>query len=517
MTSRAKAAVFVGVVTAAVFSRGVLNGFVSWDDGFMLVRNPYFRGLDPARVRWMFWNFTASKYQPLSWLTFGLDYLLWGMDPAGYHLTSLLWHAAASAVFCLLAFRVLKSSGAGSNDRTRLLGAVFAALFFAIHPLRVESASWAANRGDPVSAFFYLLSLLLYIEERLAASLICFILSLSAKATGITLPAVLLLLDVYPLGRRPSVKLVKEKLPFLLVALVFALVGLKGQSTARALVPMARFGLLERVEQSFYGPVFYLAKTLWPFELSPLYVLSPRLQPAPFVLSAIFVAALTAAVVARRRRWPWALAAWVYYLLALLPVIGLVKLGLAIASDRYSYLPALAPALLFGAAAASVSARRRLVATAVLAGLSILTISQIGYWHDSTTFWSRAIEVDPDCYVCHKNLSDALLMQGREKEAGEHLWLSSLLLAKARHELGEWYYNAGRYEEARLRFTEALEALPNVPETENNLGLTLARLGRLSEAVDHFNRALKVKPDFAGAARNRDAVLVALRQTTNAR
>ncbi|MBI3553653.1 MAG: tetratricopeptide repeat protein [Elusimicrobia bacterium] len=525
--NRRLACALVFAATALAFLPGLRNGFVSWDDRVLLVQNPYFRGLGWPQIRWAFAHFQTGKYMPLAWLSFELDYALWGMNPAGYHLSSLLLHAAAAALFFLVALRLTSSREA--PRRGAPVGAVFAALFFSLHPLRVESVSWATERADPLAAVFYLAAVLLYLRRRLGLSCAAFALSLLAKATGITLPAVLLLLDVYPLRRwrwgEPGwQKLVAEKVPFAAVSLIFACAGLAGQATTRALVPLARFGAAERLAQACYGPVFYLAKTLWPSNLSPLYVLSPRLTPAPFVLSGLFMVLLSGLLIARRRETPWALAAWCFYLVALLPVIGLVKLGLAIASDRYTYLASFGPALLAGLGAqmlADKGPRPRWLWSAALAaglcGLTAATVAQIGTWRDSVVFWRHAVAVDPDCYVCHKNLGDALAAQGLEEESREHLVAGALLLAKARHDLGVWYYDAGRYAEAAQRFSEALDAAPGVPETENNLGLALQRLGRPAEAAARFEAAVRAKPDFAPALVNWGAALAALGRREQAR
>ncbi len=488
------------------FLPALRNGFVSWDDRIILIQNPYFRGLGWDNIKWAFSNFTTGKYQPLSWLTFGLDYCLWEMNPAGYHLTAALIHAANAVLLFLIARRLF-----GDDDASEF-GALFCALFWALSPLRVESVAWATERGDPLACFFYLSTTLLYLRGSLALSCLCYGLGLMSKATGITWPGVLLVLDAYPL-RRLSVKAWKPSLarmiPYAALALAFAIVGLEGQSTTRAMVGLGRFGLLDRLAQACYAPGFYLAKTLWPSRLSPLYVLSPRLEPAPFFLGAAALAMVSWLLYRRRREWPAAAAAWIAYLAVLVPVAGLVKLGLAIAADRYSYLPSLPLAIFAGVAAKNWLAPSRRLALprlAVLAAwlimLAALTVRQTAVWHDSITFWRNAVAVDPDGYVGHKNLGDALTAAGRDDEATQHLIQSRVLLAKVRHEMGISYYESGNYEQALIRFAEALDAVPDVPETENDLGLCLFRLGRTSEAAFYFQKAVSARPDFVDARAN---------------
>jgi len=203
----------VALITFVVFSPALRNGFVNWDDLETLVENENFRGLSLSHLRWMFTTFHLGHYQPLSWLTFSLDYLLWGMNAFGYHLTNILFHSANAVLFYFLTLRLLAVAAPTSKITLLKLGAGFSALLFAIHPLRVESVAWATERRDVLSAFFLLLTVLCYLKAAssemnhkgarpwMIMSTALYVLSLLAKATGMTLPLVLLLLDVYPLGR----------------------------------------------------------------------------------------------------------------------------------------------------------------------------------------------------------------------------------------------------------------------------------------------------------------------------
>src|SRR5437870_4890194 len=316
------AALLVAAVSVC-FLPALGSQFVLWDDDMNFTDNPSYRGLSASHLRWMFTTLYGGHYQPLSWLTLGLDYTIWAMNPTGYHLTNLLLHAASA----LLVYRMIVALVPGVGARAALAGA----LLFAIHPLRVESVAWATERRDVLSALFYLATVLGYLRlvqaKRdgrpwrgwLAASVGCFLLSLLSMAWGITLPLVLLALDVYPLRRlvrrRDAVPLLLEKIPYAALALGGAVLAQLASNQVPAKRTLAQHGLVERAAQAAYGLVFYLWKTLVPIRLSPVYLLEQTLRPtAPrYLASAAIVVGVTAAAVLLRRRAPWATVARACY------------------------------------------------------------------------------------------------------------------------------------------------------------------------------------------------------------
>jgi len=270
------------ILTSAVFWPALKNGFV-WDDMDLLLRNPYYRGLGWTQITWMFTTFHMGHYMPLSWATFGLDYLLWGMDPFGYHLTNLALHCANAVVFYFIVLGLLSlvlSSVAPPAELPLRAAAWLAALIFAVHPLRVESVAWVTERRDVLSGLFFLLTILCYlkaatVEETnpargrwMVSTIIVYSLSLLSKAVGLTLPVVLLMLDVYPLRRLGSSaggwfgpgtrKVWLEKDNFLLMAIAFGIIALLAQREAGALVPLEWYGVARRLEQIVFGIGFYL-------------------------------------------------------------------------------------------------------------------------------------------------------------------------------------------------------------------------------------------------------------------
>jgi len=319
LTNRALA-VLIAAVTATSFLPVLGDGFVSWDDPKNFVDNPHYRGLGPAQLRWMFTTLHMGHYIPLTWVTLGLDYLLWGMNPAGYHLTNLLLHTATALSLYLLALRLLRLAlPAGTAEADLRVGAAAAALLWAVHPLRVESVAWLTERRDVLSGLFYVTAALAYLTaagpdagDRVRrrrwywASLALFAASLLSKSITVTLPVTLLALDVYPLRRlggpsgwrRWDVWL--EKAPF------FAIAGLVSVVAFVALLPLGNahslreLGVLQRTVLSVYGLAFYLFKTVVPLDLSPLYLLIIEVTWLHF--ATVIGGTVLATVV--WRRWP---------------------------------------------------------------------------------------------------------------------------------------------------------------------------------------------------------------------
>jgi tetratricopeptide (TPR) repeat protein len=417
---------------------------------------------------------------------------------------------------------------------------VFAALLWAVHPLRVESVAWITERRDVVSGLFFLRAVLAYLascgqgaqpgaRRRLYwLALGCFALGLGSKGMVATLPAVLLLLDVYPLrriGDRASARRVLiEKIPFFVLALGAVVVGFWAVVRGGGMTPLSQFGWIERIAISLYALTFYLLKTVWPTGLSPLYTLPAPLDPAawPFLLSGAVIASITAVALALRRRWPALLAAWASYVLILLPVVGLAHNGYQIAADRYTYLPSLGLALLAGSVVASAgrawaTGRFRIV-TAVLAALVIASLGtaawkQARLWHDGVTLWGHAVVLDPTSGIAHANLGGELIHEGRTAEAGREFEKAIALrpnYPEAHLFLGVLRAQGGDVAAADAEFRRALELRPSLADAENNLGVSLARAGRLAEALGHFERAASLDPDSADFRNNLGLALAQL-------
>jgi tetratricopeptide (TPR) repeat protein len=513
----ATVALLIALVVAAVFAPALGNGFVNWDDDVNITDNPHFRGFAAANLRWMFTTPRMGHYVPLTWLTLALDHALWGMNPRGYHATSVLLHAANAALVFLVARRLLAG--------LPLAGPAFAALAFGLHPLRAESVAWVTERRDVLSGCFVLLAFLAYLRaaERVgrartgwrAASLLAYAASLLSKAITMSFPLVLLIVDVYPLRRRA----LREKVPYVALAGLGAVLAIAALRTA-AVTSWEAYGGTARFAMTVFNLAFYVSRTLVPVGLSPLYELPARIDPlAPaFALSLGLVAALTAAAVALRRRAPWLGAAWAAYVVMVLPVSGPVHAGLQIAHDRYSYLSCLPWALLAGAGVGLlVAARRRraisapvvagaaTAALALLVGWSYLTVQQVRIWRDSEFLWSAAVAAQPACSVCRGNLGRAYLAAGRIDAAANELQVGLALRpdrATLHNTLGAVRYRQRRYAESAAEFGLAARLRPGFAEPLNNLGVLEARVGDLDAAERHFASALKLQPDYVEARAN---------------
>ena len=542
-SSRWLVPLLIALLTVAVYLPALENGFVNWDDKGNLLENPNFRGLGWEQLRWMFTTFHTGHYQPLSWVTFGLDYLLWGMNPFGYHLTNLLLHAANAVLVYFLAFRLLSLavSATNSQDLSLRISAGLAALFFAIHPLRVESVAWATERRDVLSALFFLLTIHLYLWANggaqssrtrmrwLSGSLVVYGLSLFSKAVGMTLPIVLLVLDVYPLRRlgiegqgwfgRATRGVWLEKIPFFILASAAGVAALLAQYHTGAMGSIERHGVFARMAQGLFGLVFYIWKTVIPFELSPIYEIPPQLNPWewPFLLSGILVVGISLSLFLLRRRWPAGLAVWVCYVAILAPVLGIAQSGPQLVADRYSYLSCLGWAILVGAGSFHcwrvwvAHGFRRLPILAsgligmIVVGLGGLTWQQTQIWHDTERLWRHALAVDQESRIAHNNLGVLLAGQGKLEEAIPHYYKAIRIdpnYVKAHNNLGNALWNQGESEEAIEHYHEAIRIDPNNVDAHYNLGNGLRSQGKLEEAIGHYQQALQANPADSSAHNN---------------
>ncbi|HSL49041.1 MAG TPA: tetratricopeptide repeat protein [Candidatus Deferrimicrobiaceae bacterium] len=539
-------AVPVGIAffTAAVFLPVLRAGFVDWDDPTNFLENPYYRGLGWRQLRWMLTANVMGHWIPVTWLTLGADFAVWGMNPFGYHLTNLLLHTASAVLFYFVSRRLLGLAMPATSPGLLRLGAAAAALFFAVHPLRVESVAWITERRDLTSGLFFLLTILAYLKAherppavrlgfRLAA-LGAAALALASKSIVMGLPLVLLILDVYPLGRLgPRVQdwwsarawpVWREKIPFALLAVGTGAAAYLVQRSTGYLTPADP---LSRIGMVAYNVWFHVWKTVAPLNLGPIYELPLRVNPLelPYLLSAAGGLAITAAAWLLRRRWPAGPAIWAFYLVMLAPVSGVVHTGNHLGADRNTYVPCAAFALLVGALAIGVvqggrrrRLRRPIVAMALgvmgiwIAGLALTASVQSSVWHDSETLWRYAIEVDPGCAICFHNLGVNLSRRGDLAEAQAFLERAIAL----RPDQSEFHGNygpvliqMGRRPEGLAKLRYRLGHNPRDVNTRVNLGIALIEDGRPADAIAELEQALRVKPDSVPALNSLGRALLA--------
>jgi tetratricopeptide (TPR) repeat protein len=524
------------------FSPAIHAGFLNWDDDRNFLANPHYRGLGPGQLHWMWTSFHMGHYVPLTWMSHGLDYLLWGMNPLGYHLQNVLLHAANAVLLYFIARRILAAAaepeGASRDDAPGIGGmpparahdanpgmesvapAVFAALLFALHPLRVESVAWITERRDVLSGFFYFLAILCYLRSldparrRTAwyrAALAAFTAAVLSKASAVTLPAVLLVLDFYPLRRLggqsgwwsgPARRVYAEKLPFLVIAAAGAAVA------PLALGPVPQLDAAGKLAVSAYSLAFYVWKTLVPVGLSPLYPMPDhvRLAEPRFLASIAVVVLLTASAWTMRRRWPGLWAAWVAWCVLLLPISGLIQNGPQIAADRYTYLAGAVAALAFAGVVSRARVGRGLLPNAVLAAATvlagILTFKQADTWHDSERLWTHALRTGSGGPIAQNNLGNALASNGK-LEAAATQYREAIAgrtgYPEAHNNLGVVLSRQGRFDEAIAEFRQAILQRPEYADAQVNWGVALGQAGKQLEAIEHFREALRLDPGNAQA------------------
>ncbi len=484
----------VFAVTLAVFLPALGNGFVNWDDDRNFLDNPFYRGLAPENLSWAFSTFRLGHWHPLTWLSLELDYALWGMQPAGYHLTNVLLHALTALLTYWLFVELTGARWA----------AAVGALLFALHPLRVESVAWVSERRDVLCGVFSVATVLYYLRGRWLIALALFSAALLSKVLAAVVPAALLLL------RPPSLRLI----PFFALALGAGLVGVGryegGLSAAAAdldLYPELRILL------SAFGLAFYLVKTALPFGLYPQYVWSLDPQPGDSLLvgaAVLFAAVAVAAAWAWRRGWREPVLGLAIYTIALLPVLSLVRLDRQqIVSDHHSYLASIALAAL-GAMGWQAWRERNTGAAGwgaivVLSALTVLTVRQVGHWESSETLWRRTVEAYPLSLTARNNLGRALAEQGRVAEAIEQFEGAVELqpdYAHARYNLGSLLMQQGELAAAETHLRAALGSEPRMAQAWSDLGNCVLRQGRVEEAIAAYEQALEIAPHYADALHN---------------
>jgi len=486
----------VVALTLLVFLPALYHEFLGWDDAKNYLDNPHYRGWGPRQLAWMFTTFHMGHYIPVTWISLGLDYLLWGMSSSGYHLSNILFHAATALAFYFLSLRLLRAARLGITDSDLRIGAALAALLFAIHPLRAESVAWVTERRDVLSGLFYVLSLIAYLKaldgtDRARprwywTSVGFFACGLLSKSIVVSLPVVLLALDVYPLQRlggkrgwrRTPVWL--EKVPYFALGAVATVIGFLALFTLGNTRSLAEMGPLYRTVLSIHGLAFYLWKSVMPFGLSPLY-------PLDFTVTWLHfgaVGGLLGVAVLMRQRWPAFTVATIAYIATLLPVLGIFQNGPQAAADRYTYLACLGWAVILGGLAARPWAGRdviRVVLSIWVVAMLPLTWQQVAIWRDSATLWSHAIALAPQNRAAHFNLAGAHEEAGRYAAAVAEYEEVARLSNRFR---GRWYITIGwNYEKAKVdrlaltAFRAALSLEPGLSDACEGVTRVAKRLG----------------------------------------
>src|SRR5208283_4031560 len=537
-------------ITLAVYWPAMRCDFINYDDPQYLTANPHVQGgLTWAGLRWAFGNTQQAAYwAPLMWLSHMLGCQCFGLNPWGHHLTNVLLHAANTALVFLVFQRMT-----GATWRSLMLAALFG-----WHPLRVESVAWVTERKDVLSSFFGLLTLLCYtiavtsdkqpafaalrrgkqltetetapasIMSRITRhgscyywlSLFFFALGLMSKAMLVTIPCVLLLLDYWPLQRvtddkwqvSDMLRLVREKIPFFILAAAASVVTFVVQKQGGAVLAVESLPLGVRIETALISYCRYLGKMFWPTDLAVFYP-HPRHWPlAEAVLAGVFLCGVSALLFVKRGRYPFLLMGWLWFIGTLVPVIQLVQPSQQAMADRFTYIPSLGVLILAIWGAYELTRRwRHQVMALSLAGSAAMVLclavtrQQLGYWQDSETLFRHTLEVTENNYIAHKTLGDALLDKGQTDEAISQFQDAIRLrpdLVNAHYNLGVALSAKGQIDEAVGQFQEALRLRPNYADAHNSLGIAFARKHQIDEAMSQFQEAIRLKPDGAEAHYN---------------
>jgi len=525
------------VATFGVYAQVATHAFITLDDDAFIVQNQALKGgLSWAGTRWAFTTHLHGNWTPLTWLSLLTDYELHGLEARGYLLENAALHATTSALLFLALFRMT-----GARGKSLVVAALFA-----FHPLHVESVAWAAERKDVLSGVFFSLALLAHARAcdrptlaRRSVTVGVSAAGLLAKPMLVTLPLVLLLLDYWPLGRlrggaeqtaidpQRMRAAVVEKLPMLVLAAGFSVLTFLAQRNVGAVASLELLPFGVRAANALVSYAGYLVQALWPSDLAIFYPPTPsRLAAWKVAAATLFLATATLFCARQWRRRPYAIVGWLWYIGMLVPVIGLVQVGLQAHADRYTYLPLIGIFLLvvFGAeelAGYWPPLRRALpvLATAVLAALAGATLKRLELWRGSIPLFEHTLSVTEGNYIIHSALGKALGLAGRNAEAIAHYEEALRLqprFAEAQFNLANRLASIGREEEAIAHYQEALRIFPDFVDAHYNLGNHLRRVGRQAEAIAQYQEALRIDPRFAPAHDHLGNLLASLGRTQEA-
>jgi tetratricopeptide (TPR) repeat protein len=500
----------------AVYSPALHFDFLNYDDPAYVTSNPIVRhGLSWAGLVWAL-SFHAANWFPLTWLSHMADCQWFGMRPGWHHATNVVLHTAAA----LLLFAAL-------NRLTRALWpSAFAAFLFALHPLHVESVAWVAERKDVLCAVFWFLALWCYARyverpgaARYLAVLTAFGLALMAKPMIVTLPFLLLLLDIWPL-RRANMAAVREKIPLFALAAAASVATFLAQQQGRAVRSLASMPLGVRVENALVAYAAYLGRIFRPGGLAVFYPYQAHLSVWQVAGAACLLAGVTAVVIRQARTRPYLAVGWFWYVGTLVPVIGLVQVGGQASADRYTYVPLVGVAIMLAWGAAELAARHPGYRTAIAAASALacvvcmaITARQLSYWSDSEQLFQHAIAVTRDNTVAHNNLADYYLVQERNREAAPHVEEALRIepnYPEAHANLALLLRRAGKFSDAEREYRLALALQPANGDTHSGYAVLLAAEGRTADALREMQTAVELRPDYADGHLNLGRALAAL-------
>lgn len=540
-TSRKKVLVCTALVmlTLAVYWQVREYSFITYDDRDYVSENIQVQqGLTREGVLWAFTTNHAANWHPLTWISHMLDVQLFGLDSGAHHLVNVIIHCTNALLLFLLLHSLTKS----------IWRSAFVAAVFALHPLRVESVAWVSERKDVLSAMFWFLTIAAYARyarqptwKTYALVALPFTLGLMAKQMLVTVPFVLLLLDYWPLGRfstKPSGEksghgtkgarqvdlrkwkgLAKEKIPLFAITVVFSTVVFLVQKGGGAMASSDYFPLHIRIENALVSYLEYVRKMLWPSDLAIFYPHpGSSLETVSVVASGAMILLISVAALYYARRIPYFFVGWFWYLGTMVPVIGIVQVGMQAMADRYTYIPMIGLTVAVAWSVPALSAKtagfvRAVGATGVacIAMLTVLAWKQASHWQNNVTVFSHALAVTKNNYLAHNDLGSALEKQGMTEKALEH-YRESLRISPnfwyAKTNLAALIGKRGELDESARLLREVLETNPKYADAHNNLGIVYAMTGKRQEALAQFSEVIKLNPIHVDALYNRGLLLL---------
>ncbi len=507
--------VFLIALTWAVFDQTFRHQFINYDDPLYVLDNAHVRaGLTWHGIAWAFTHVHSQNWHPLTTMSHMLDCQLFGVQPGWHHFVNVLLHSADA----VLLFLLLEQMTSGQSRAGTIWVSAFVAAVFSIHPLHVESVAWIAERKDVLSGVFFMLALLSYgwyarrpSVGRYVTMSILFACGLMSKPMLVTTPLILLLLDYWPLERfeRSTItKLVIEKIPLFALSIGSCIATLWAQNFA--LGSTEYLPLKWRTTNAIVAYFDYVRQMFWPVDLIPFYVHSEnRLEIWRLLLAAITLIAITAIAFARRRQNPYLIVGWFWYLVMLVPVIGLIQVGLQGRADRYTYLPQIglyiAIVWLVRDLTKDWRHQRAILAAAaavVVGGLSILSWRQATHWRDTETLWRHTLAVTPDSDVAHAGLAGILFVRGQIDASIDHYERALSLRdgnVAAHYGLGKALTAERKTDEAIFHFQKALSIQPDNTAASNDLGVLFASKGEITNAISVWRQTLSFDPDNSAA------------------
>jgi Tfp pilus assembly protein PilF len=511
--------IVLAVITLAVYWQTSANGFISYDfdDTIYVVKNPHISpGITSDNIIWAFKQTYAANWHPLTWLSHMLDCQLYGLNPRGHHYTNILIHTLSSVLLFLLLVIITGALWQG----------FLVAALFALHPLHVESVAWIAERKDVLSGFFWILTLLLYTKyskkpgrTNYILTLCAFVAGLMSKSMLVTLPLVMLLFDYWPLNRFRTLQgnktqtaesgifweLFREKLPFFILSACSAVITIYAQNQGTSLVSLTEVPVSLRIENAIVAYAQYVVKMLAPHDLAIFYPLRPPLHWHIFC-SLLGLVLIAVAAWWWGKRFRYLLTGWLWFVITMLPVIGLLQVGDQAMADRYTYLPYIGLFIMFSWGIADITQKISanpisfpLMATTIIAICVVLTNQQLKFWKNDTALFSHALNVTQDNYKVHNALGVVLAKQKRFDEAFKHFSTAIRILPTAiipYYNMGIALESSGRDSEAAPLYLKVISLNPGHVEAHTQLGGIFCREGNYADAFSHFSSAISLNPDY---------------------